>query len=261
MTNIIPTLNIPKIHADEMLGRIHSFESFGTVDGPGTRYVVFLQGCLFKCKYCHNRDTWDLDGGTLYSVTDLVSEILPYAPFMDASGGGVTVTGGEPVLQAPYVALLFEKLQQHGIHTCLDTNGYVGVYSNEVNQMIAATDLVMLDIKHINDAKHHALVGVSNQRTLRFARHLADTNHPTRIRYVVVPGYSDADEDIHGLAQFIAPMKNVQHLELLPYHNFGNHKWKAMGLEYPLEGMEPPTIERMDHIQEVFEGYGLVVIR
>lgn len=261
MTQRIPLFDIPELHADEMLGRVHSFETFGTVDGPGTRFVVFLQGCLFRCKYCHNRDTWDLDGGQLYSVQDVIQEILPYAPFMDASGGGVTVTGGEPVLQAGFVAMLFEKLQQHGIHTCLDTNGYVGVYSTEAERMVAASDLVMLDIKHINDAKHHALVGVSNQRTLRFARYLADKNHTTRIRYVVVPGYSDADEDIHGLAQFIAPMGNVQHLELLPYHNLGTHKWKSMGLEYPLEGLEPPSKARMDDIQATFESYGLTVIR
>jgi len=153
MSTKIPILDIPKYHADEMLGRVHSFESFGTVDGPGTRFVVFLQGCLFRCKYCHNRDTWDLDGGQLYSVTEVVEQILPYAKFMDASGGGVTVTGGEPVLQPHFVGLLFQKLRENGIHTCLDTNGYVGVYSDEVNHMIEQSDLVMCDIKHINDHK------------------------------------------------------------------------------------------------------------
>ncbi|EAR08976.1 pyruvate formate-lyase-activating protein [Reinekea blandensis] len=261
MQDRIPVLNVPKYHADELLGRIHSFESFGTVDGPGTRFVVFLQGCLFRCKYCHNRDTWDLDGGDLYSVTDMVEKILPFARFMDASGGGVTVTGGEPVLQAPYVALLFEKLQQHGIHTCLDTNGYVGVYSDEVHQMIDHTDLVMLDIKHIDDHKHHLLVGVSNQRTLRFARHLADIGKKTRARYVVVPGYSDEPDDVHALAQFLAPMENIEHVELLPYHNLGTHKWKAMGLEYPLEGLQPPSTESMDEIEGIFRSYGLEIIR
>lgn len=261
MQDVIPVLNIPKIHADEMLGRVHSFESFGTVDGPGTRFVVFLQGCLFRCKYCHNRDTWDLDGGELYSVSDIVEKVLPFAKFMDASGGGVTVTGGEPVLQAPFVALLFQKLRQQGIHTCLDTNGYVGVYSDEVNQMIAETDLVMLDIKHIDDKKHHQLVGVSNQRTLRFARHLADIGKKTRIRYVVVPGYSDDLNDVRALAQFIAPMSNVEHVELLPYHNLGTHKWKAMDLNYPLEGLEPPTHEAMDEVQKIFEDTGLKTIR
>lgn len=261
MQDRIPVLNVPKYHADEMVGRVHSFESFGTVDGPGTRFVVFLQGCLFRCKYCHNRDTWDLDGGDLYTVTDMVEKILPFARFMDASGGGVTVTGGEPVLQAPYVALLFEKLQQHGIHTCLDTNGYVGVYSEEVHQMIEHTDLVMLDIKHIDDHKHHLLVGVSNQRTLRFARHLADIGKKTRARYVVVPGYSDDPADVHALAQFLAPMENIEHVELLPYHNLGTHKWKAMGLEYPLEGLQPPSKESMDEIEGIFRSYGLEIIR
>jgi pyruvate formate lyase activating enzyme len=261
MTSTIPVLNIPKIHADEMLGRVHSFESFGTVDGPGTRFVVFLQGCVFKCKYCHNRDTWDLDSGQLYSVTDIVEKILPYAKFMDASGGGVTVTGGEPVLQAPFVALLFKKLHAHNIHTCLDTNGYVGVYSEEVHEMVAESDLIMVDIKHIDDTKHHKLVGVSNQRTLRFVRHLADIGKKTRIRYVIVPGYSDDLEDIRALAQFIAPMPNIEHIELLPYHNLGSHKWKAMGLEYPLEGMLPPKKESVNEIHHTMEEFGLKVIR
>ena len=127
--------------------------------------------------------------------------------------------------------------------------------------MVENSDLIMLDIKHINDQKHHALVGVSNQRTLKFAQYLAQINKPTRVRYVVVPGYSDADEDVQQLAQFIAPMENVQHLELLPYHNLGSHKWKQMGLEYPLEGMEPPPAEDMDRIQAIFESYGIEVIR
>ena len=261
MTSTIPVLNIPKIHADEMLGRVHSFESFGTVDGPGTRFVVFLQGCLFKCKYCHNRDTWDLDGGELYSVTEVIEKILPYAKFMDASGGGVTVTGGEPVLQAPFVALLFKKLRENNLHTCLDTNGYVGVYSDEVHDMIAESDLIMVDIKHLDDAKHHQLVGVSNQRTLRFVRHLADIGQRARVRYVVVPGYSDDLHDVEALAQFISPMKNIEQVELLPYHNLGSHKWKTMGLEYPLEGMAPPNSESMAEIQALLESYGLNILR
>jgi pyruvate formate lyase activating enzyme len=261
MSSTIAVLNIPKYHADEMLGRVHSIESFGTVDGPGTRFVVFLQGCLFRCKYCHNRDTWDLDGGELYSVTEMVEQILPYAKFMDASGGGVTVTGGEPVLQAAFVGLLFVKLHQHNIHTCLDTNGYVGVYSAEDKLMIAESDLIMVDIKHINDQKHHLLVGVSNQRTLRFVRYLASLGKKTRVRYVVVPGYSDDLDDIHSLGRFLAPMDNIEQLELLPYHNLGTHKWKAMNLEYPLEGMAPPTDTKMVEIQLILESYGLDIIR
>lgn len=261
MSSTISVFNIPKYHADEMMGRVHSFESFGTVDGPGTRFVVFLQGCLFRCKYCHNRDTWDLDGGNLYSVTEMVEQILPYAKFMDASGGGVTVTGGEPVLQAAFVGLLFQKLRQNGIHTCLDTNGYVGVYNEETDLMIAESDLVMVDIKHIDDHKHHLLVGVSNNRTLRFVRHLADIGKKTRIRYVVVPGYSDDIEDVRALAQFLAPMENVEQVELLPYHNLGTHKWKALDIEYPLEGMEPPPEAKMQEIQETMESFGLNIIR
>lgn len=260
MPPAINLLNIPNFHADEMLGRVHSFESFGTVDGPGTRFVVFLQGCLFRCKYCHNRDTWDLDSGELYSVRDVVEKILPFSRFMDASGGGVTVTGGEPILQANFVALLFAKLKEQNIHTCLDTNGYVGVYSDEIHALLGNTDLVMLDIKHIDDAKHHRLVGVSNQRTLRFAQHLASINQPTQIRYVVVPGYSDDLEDVTALAQFIAPMQNIKCVELLPYHNLGTHKWQAMGLEYPLEGLMPPSKESMQAIREIFHAFQINTI-
>ena len=255
MTDRIPVLNIPKIHADEMLGRVHSFESFGTVDGPGTRYVVFLQGCLFRCKYCHNRDTWDLDGGDLYSVTDLVSEILPYAPFMDASGGGVTVTGGEPVLQAPFVALLFEKLQQHGIHTCLDTNGFVRKIDDTTKKVLNSADLVLLDIKQMDNTKHIDLTHVSNKYTLEFAKYLAAHNQSVYLRYVVVPGFTDDLDDVHALGKFIEPMKNIIKIEMLPYHELGKHKWTAMGEIYPLEGVPTPPRETMLAIQEVLLQY------
>lgn len=252
----IPTRNVD---AEHLLGRVHSFESFGTVDGPGTRFIVFLQGCLFRCKYCHNRDTWELNEGKLYSVTELLDEIFPFMPFMDASGGGVTVTGGEPLLQKQFVCVLFKLLQQQGIHTCLDTNGYVSVkdYGLEMDKLFERTSLVMLDLKQIDREKHIRLTEVSNDKPLEFARYMQKINQPTWIRHVVVPGYSDDLDDIKRLADFIAPMKNVEQVELLPYHKLGVHKWSYYGEKYPLEGIDPPTAEKMAAIKQIFNEAGI----
>ena len=150
--------------ASHILGRVHSFESFGTVDGPGTRFVVFLQGCMFRCKYCHNRDTWPVEEGYLYSVEELVNEILPYTPFFDASNGGVTVSGGEPLLQSKFLCVLFKILQFQGIHTCIDTNGYAqeNLYEIELEKLMSHTDLVLLDIKQMDDQKHIELIHTSS---------------------------------------------------------------------------------------------------
>ncbi len=252
----LPTRSVDAKH---LLGRIHSFESFGTVDGPGTRFVVFLQGCLFRCKYCHNRDTWDLNEGKLYSVTEMLDEILPYIPFIDASGGGVTVTGGEPLLQKEFICVLFKLLRQQGIHTCLDTNGYVNLrdYGKELDKLFERTNLVLLDLKQIDNDKHILLTEISNEKPLEFARYLNKINQPTWIRHVVVPGYSDDLEDIKRLADFVAPMKNVEKVELLPYHKLGKHKWESYGESYPLEGVEPPSKEKMRQIKEIFNDAGL----
>lgn len=248
--------------AAHLLGRVHSIETCGTVDGPGTRFVVFLQGCLFRCQYCHNRDTWDLNKGTLYSVTDILTEILPYIPFIDASNGGVTVSGGEPLLQKQFVRVLFKLLHQQGIHTCLDTNGYVAEpgHDLELDKLLDCTDLVLLDIKHINEQKHSRLTRVSNKYTLNLAEYLQRRGKPVWIRYVVVPGVTDAKEDVEQLAEFVARMKNVEKLELLPYHTLGAHKWTAYGDPYPLDGFAPPSLEKMEELKVVFEGYDIDVL-
>lgn len=172
-------------------GRIHSVESFGTVDGPGIRFIAFMQGCLMRCKYCHNRDTWDLDGGKEVTVAELMEQIVSYRPFLEASCGGVTASGGEAVLQAEFVAELFKACKAEGIHTCLDTNGFVRKYTEVIDQLLDNTDLVLLDIKQMDDAKHIDLTKVSNQRTLQFAEYLAKRGQKTWIRYVVVGGYTD----------------------------------------------------------------------
>lgn len=248
--------------AAHLLGRVHSLETCGTVDGPGTRFVVFLQGCLFRCLYCHNRDTWDIQAGNLYSVTDLLAEILPYIPFIDASHGGVTVTGGEPMLQREFVRVLFKVLHQQGVHTCLDTNGYVtdGMYDEDMDKLLAVTDLVLLDIKQIDEQKHEVLTGTTNKFTLKFARYLNAINKPVWIRHVIVPGYSDDLDDIKRLAEFIAPMRNVEKVELLPYHTLGVHKWEPYEESYPLDGIVTPPSEKINAIIDIFKQRGLDVI-
>ncbi|PIW58856.1 pyruvate formate lyase 1-activating protein [Shewanella sp. CG12_big_fil_rev_8_21_14_0_65_47_15] len=238
-------------------GRIHSVESFGTVDGPGIRFITFMQGCLMRCQYCHNRDTWDLDGGKEVQVEELMSQIISYRPFLDASNGGVTASGGEAILQAEFVAELFKACKKEGIHTCLDTNGFVRKYTPIIDELLDHTDLVLLDIKQMNDDKHIELTKVSNHRTLQFAEYLAKRNQATWIRYVVVGGFTDDEASALQLAEFIKPMKNVEKVELLPYHELGKHKWEAMGETYQLDGVTPPSRETMEKIKAVFSSLGI----
>jgi len=237
------------------IGRIHSFESCGTVDGPGIRFIVFMQGCLMRCKYCHNRDTWDLQGGKEVTVDELMKEIRTYKHFMKASGGGVTASGGEAILQAEFVRDLFRACKSEGIHTCLDTNGYVRKHTPVIDELLEVTDLVLLDLKQMQDHIHEDLVGVSNKRTLQFARYLQKINQPTWIRYVVLPGYTDDLESARMLGEFIKDMGNVEKVELLPYHELGKHKWEAMGYDYPLAGVKPPSKEIMEAVQAVLREY------
>ena len=232
-----------------VLGRIHSFESCGTVDGPGIRFIVFFQGCLMRCLYCHNRDTWDTHGGQIVTVDELMKEAVTYRHFMNASGG-------EAILQAEFVRDWFRACQKENIHTCLDTNGFVRRYDPVIDELMDATDLVMLDLKQVNDEIHQKLVGVSNQRTLEFARYLAKRGQKTWVRYVVVPGWSDDDDSAHRLGEFIKDMKNIEKVELLPYHELGKHKWVALGEEYKLDGIHPPSKETMENVKSILESYG-----
>jgi len=239
------------------MGRIHSIESFGTVDGPGIRYIAFMQGCLMRCQYCHNRDTWDLEGGKEVSVDELMSQIMAYRPFLESSGGGVTASGGEAILQAEFVATLFKACKQQDIHTCLDTNGFVRKYDPIIDELLDNTDLVLLDIKQMDDPTHITLTKVSNQRTLQFAQYLAERNQKTWIRYVVVNGFTDDVASAIKLAEFIKPMSNVEKVELLPYHQLGEHKWQAFGETSPLANVSPPSKETMLSIQQVFTERGI----
>ncbi len=233
-----------------MIGKIHSVESFGTVDGPGIRFVVFMQGCTLKCKYCHNRDTWDTHSGTEISVQELVKQILNYKTYIDNSGGGVTVSGGEPLLQAEFVTELFKNLKSIGIHTALDTAGSIPI-SNQIKDLLKYTDLVLLDIKHIDNEKCINLTGFSNKNNLEFAKYLSNLKIPVWIRQVLVPGYTDDKFDLQTLKKFLDTLENVEKIELLPYHDLGKFKWKEIGETYELENVLPPNKEDIDKAKNI----------
>ena len=235
-----------------MIGRIHSIETFGTVDGPGIRFVVFMQGCTLKCKYCHNRDTWPVHSGTTMSSEELVKEILKYKSYMESSGGGVTISGGEPILQAEFLTELFKELKSLGIHTTIDTSGALPI-SEKIKELLKYTDLVLLDIKHINPEKCVDLTGYTNKNTLEFAKYLNNINLPVWIRQVLVPGYTDDKFDLLDLKKFIDTLSNVEKIELLPYHNLGKFKWEELGVPYELEGVDSPTQDDIDRAKSILE--------
>lgn len=221
--------------------KVHSVESFGAVDGPGIRYVLFLQGCHLQCKYCHNRDTWDMNGGKYKSLDDIYDSILRYKNYI-VPNGGVTVSGGEPLLQVKFLIELFTKLKKQKIHTCIDTSGMVSL-TDDIKKVLKLTDLVLLDIKHIDDEKCKDLVGRSNKLELEFAKYLSDNNIPVWIRQVLIPGYTDDEEDLLKLKDFLSTLNNVKKVEFLPYHSMGEFKWKELGFKYELEDVRDATSE------------------
>lgn len=226
----------------DVKGRIHSFESFGTVDGPGIRYVIFLQGCCLQCKYCHNRDTWSIMGGKEYTVREVLDRILKYQNYFSENGGGVTVSGGEPLLQADFLIALFQELKKYNIHLTIDTSGNV-LLTDRIKELIDLTNLFLLDIKCINDEKAIWLTGVSNQKELEFARYLSSIEKPMWIRQVLVPGITDDENDLAKLKEFIDSLSSVKKVEILPYHDVGKFKWKELGYSYELENILLPTDE------------------
>lgn len=238
-------------------GRVHSIETFGTVDGPGIRFIVFMQGCPLRCKYCHNRDTWDAKGGKEYTTDELITEALKYSSYMKFSGGGLTVSGGEATLQPEFVAELFAKAKKNGIHTCLDTSGFVDI--DKIDPILDNTDLVLLDLKHMIDDKAKDLTGVTIQKTLKLAKHLDERNIPVWIRHVLVPGITDDRENLEALGKFVSTLNNVDRLELLPYHTIGVHKWESMGIEYELKGVPDATPEDIKKASQVLKEFGVEV--
>lgn len=234
------------------IARIHSMESFGTVDGPGIRFVLFLQGCHLKCKYCHNRDTWDINGGEEKTLEEIIEKIKNYKNYITISGGGVTVTGGEPLLQVKFLIELFKTLKKENIHTCIDTAGMVDI-TDDIKELLQYTDLVLLDIKHIDDEKCKNLVGVSNKKELEFARYLSDNNIKMWIRQVLVPGYTDDEKDLLKLKEFIGTLKTVEKVQILKYHSMGKYKWEKLGLKYSLEGVRDATAEDEERAKKILQ--------
>lgn len=236
-------------------GRIHSIETFGAVDGPGLRYIVFMQGCSLRCLYCHNADTWKMKSGKEITVQEIIDEVLDYMPFFEASGGGITVSGGEALLQIDFLIELFKECKRHGIHTTLDTSG--GPFSrrpnylNKLDELLEYTDLILLDLKHIDSDKHKMLTGMHNEHILDFATYLSDKKIPVWIRHVLVPTISDFDEDLYRLAEFIQTLDNVEKVEVLPYHQLGVYKWENLGLEYKLKNVDPPTQEQIKNAEKI----------
>lgn len=236
-----------------MQGKIHSFESFGAADGPGIRFIVFLQGCPLQCKYCHNRDTWNPSQGTLYETDEIIKKALRCKPYMEASkDGGITVSGGEPLLQAEFVEELFKKAKENGMTTCLDTAGSLKI-DEKIKKLLNVTDTVLLDIKHIDENKCIQLTGSSNKNELEFAKYLSEQGIAMWIRQVLVPGYTDNEEDLIKTRQFIKTLKTVKKVEVLPYHDFGKTKWYEMGLKYPLEGIKTPTNEEIKKAEKILK--------
>lgn len=231
-------------------GYIHSLESFGSVDGPGVRFVIFVAGCPMRCQYCHNPDTWHLQSGTKYTTTELITKALRYKTYWGQEGG-ITVSGGEPLMQIDFLLALFKEAKQHGIHTVIDTSGSPFTrqepFFAKFNELMQYTDMLLLDIKHIDDAKHRELTGRPNGSILDLARYLSDIEKPVWIRHVLVPRRTDDDAYLRQLGDFIRTLKNVKRVEVLPYHSLGEYKYQELGLDYPLTGIDPPSRERVEN--------------
>ena len=238
---------------------VHSTESFGTVDGPGVRFVIFLQGCPMRCKYCHNPDTWKMHSGSLRSAESLIREYERNQAFYNK--GGITVTGGEALMQIDFLLELFRLAKEKNIHTCLDTSGITyrpveSEYNRKLDQLMAVTDLVMLDIKHIDPDGHKDLTGHDNAGILAFAKYLEEKQVPVWIRHVVVPGITDDPGQLTRLGQFIGSLSNVKALDVLPYHIMGVSKYRELDIPYPLEGVEPANnAQAVEAKKAILKGY------
>ncbi len=240
----------------EVKGYIHSTESFGSVDGPGVRFIIFVNGCPMRCQFCHNPDTWKMQDGELRSADELLKTALRYRTYWKKEGG-ITVSGGEPLMQMDFLIDLFKKAKAEGVHTNIDTSGAVFTreepFFSKLEELMKYTDMLMLDIKHIDDEQHQILTGHTNKNILDFARYLSDIKKPIWIRHVLVPERSDKDEYLHRLHDFIETLDNVERVEVLPYHTLGEYKWKELGYDYPLAGIDPPTKERIENANQILE--------
>lgn len=239
-------------------GRIHSFESCGTVDGPGIRFVIFMQGCILRCQFCHNPDTWDTTQGTEYTPEQLMNEIVKYKSYMNYTGGGVTFTGGEPLLQAEFILEACKLCKQNDISVAIDTSGFV--WNNVVKEVLEYTDIVLLDIKNYNPLVYKAVTGVSLAPTLQLLDYLREKNINTWIRYVLVPQLTDNLDSVRQLSDHLDHYPNVSKIELLGFHKMGEYKWQELGLEYKLSDTKEPSKELMQEVKSIFESNGKNIV-
>lgn len=243
---------------NEIKGIIHSVESFGSVDGPGVRYIVFLQGCHMRCRYCHNPDTWAMKDKNSYEETpaETLKKAMRYRSYWKDKGG-ITVSGGEALLQIDYVTELFRLAKAEGVHTTLDTSGNPFTreepFFSKFNELMKYTDLFLLDIKHIDAEKHKSLTHWDNSNILDLARYLSDNGKKMWIRHVLVPGYTDDEKDLERLGDFVKSLKTVDRFEILPYHTLGVFKWKELGIDYTLEDAAPPTGEQIARANDILK--------
>ena len=239
-----------------MLGNIHSTETFGSVDGPGVRFLIFMQGCPMRCRYCHNADTWNPNGGTQMTADALLDRAERYRGYW-GSEGGITVSGGEPLMQLDFLLELTQKAKQRGIHTCVDTSGQPfsrrEPFFSKFCKLLGSVDLFLVDIKHIDSDAHRRLTKHPNDNILDMLTFLSEQHKPVWIRHVLVPGVTDDDEALRRTRAFIDTLSNVQKVEVLPYHSMGAYKWKALGLDYTLDGVQPPDSERVRNAEQILK--------
>lgn len=235
-----------------MMGKIHSIETFSTVDGPGIRMVVFMQGCNLRCKFCHNIDTWNTEDGEFISSNKLVEKILRGINYYNASNGGVTFSGGEPFLQAEFLLEVCKGLKEKNIHIAIDTAGNFDKNNKQINELLQYVDLFLYDIKHIDDEEHKKLVGVSNSKILEFCSYLSnEKNKKMWIRIVYIPGITDRKKDyLEMYKKYISTLKSVEKIDVLPYHEMGKYKWNKMGIKYQLENVRIPSTKECKEIEK-----------
>lgn len=237
-------------------GWIHSTETGGAVDGPGIRHVLFLAGCLLRCRYCHNPDSWHMHHGRPTTSKEVLDELARYAKFLIHAKGGLTLSGGEPLVQPDFTHAILRGAKEMGLHTALDTAGFLG--SHATDELLADVDLVLLDIKAFSEETYHDLTGVALEPTLAFARRLAAMAKPVWLRYVLVPGLTDKFDEIEGLATFAAALGNVERVDVLPFHKLGEFKWQTEGIAYSLADTQPPSHELTERVRDVFRSRGLL---
>ena len=237
-------------------GNIHSIETFGSVDGPGVRFLIFLQGCPMRCRYCHNADTWSFKPNTPMTADELLDRACRYRAYWGEKGG-ITVSGGEPLMQLDFLSELFRKAKERGINTCIDTSGQPfsrrEPFFSKFRALLHDTDLLLVDIKHIDPAAHRSLTGQPNDNILDMLRFLSREGKPVWIRHVLVPGVTDDDGALHRLRAFLDTLRNIERVEVLPYHSLGAYKWKELGLAYSLEGTQPPSADRVRNAEEILQ--------